>query len=277
MSALPSKYFPTGRDVGEETKYCHTECNDTRFRLYVQRIASGYLYYCHNCGVKGIHRLKSLAPEDTKQLLLELKDTPALQEHGTDTLKLPKSFEPTITTQGCKWLMKYGIRKDEAVKYKFGTVVDSNRLMLPVYDGDNLVYYQARNLGVVDKYNPKYLNIKAKEAKDIVWSSEGQYELPHMVLVEDILSGIKVGRYIQTKALMGSYIPDSLIKKLQGYKKIGLWLDPDKARESLKYANKLTQILGVPVIPILEDKDPKEFSDDAVYEIIKRTFIHETT
>ena len=51
-----------------------------------------------------------------------------------------------------------------------------------------------------------------------------------------------------------------------------LWLDPDKQRESIEQC-KLIQTAGIPIIPVLADKDPKEFTTEEINNICQAHLI----
>ena len=247
--------------MNTEMRYNHDECGDTRSRLYVKRTQKGFIYHCHNCGHSGFSSTDGcLTPSETLRCLTEPQQ---YQEVEATKLYLPDDFTTDIPDRGKVWLLKYGITMDEARHYKMGSYQSGNRLFLGVFDSNNnLVYFQGRYLGTVDKYNPKYLNVKAKGARDVYFRS-GSGRI--LCVVEDILSAIKVGRHVSGLALLGSYIPLSLINILnEGYDKVYIWLDPDKQKEAVKYSKLFGSMIDCPVIPILLDKDPKEYTNHAI-------------
>jgi hypothetical protein len=88
-------------------------------------------------------------------------------------------------------------------------------------------------------------------------------------LVEDIVSAIKVSRHARAIALLGSYVREELVLWLQQVKKVRpnvkilLWLDPDKYSESHRISARLRG-LGLPVVTVATDQDPKEESDATI-------------
>jgi len=255
---LSHSYFHN-EPVGEEIRFSHEECNDTRDRLYVKRTRTGYLYHCHNCGLNGwVHGKRSLSPKETLQALEKPKKNQVVKDVK---LNLPHEFTTQLSPKAQIWLEKYGITDDEANKFRFGMLPHRNRLLLPVYDSnDSLVYYQTRYLDKPTKQNPKYLNVRASGAKNVFFICNHR-ATDLCILVEDILSAIKVGRQVDSIALLGSYIPPRIVDILQGYARVCIWLDPDKRAEALKYSKQLNALLGVPVTPIISPKDPKEHSN----------------
>lgn len=241
--------------IGIETRFDHEECGDQRQRLYVKRTRAGYLYHCFNCNIHGFERADSgMTPVQTLRALEKLKE---YQEVKCTKLYMPDDFTPDIPDTGKVWLYKYGITEEEIIRYKFGSYHNGSRLFLPVFDGDDLIYYQGRLL--VGK-GPKYLNVRAAGAKNVFFKSH-QTDCSTLCITEDILSAIKVGRHVQGLALLGSYMPLSLTQIIKGYERVYLWLDPDKRKEAAKYAKQFSSLTGISVIPLFTDKDPKEHSD----------------
>lgn len=258
---LPSQYRHYD-PIGVEVRFNHEECGDKRSRLYVTRLANGWKYHCHNCAPQcsGFYRLSGIpSPKETLDAVLKVTEK---TNHFVGKVELPSDFTTRIPGTGLTWLYKYGITDEEIACYNFGYSRHLNRLVLPVYQDDVLIFWQGRNLGQVTKQNPKYLNIRSKGRDAYFRVGCGGISLPNkLAIVEDILSAVKVGRICPSIALLGSYIPDSLTRILVKYQKVGIWLDPDKKKEAIRYAARYQKLLGKLVIPILTDKDPKDYTD----------------
>ena len=87
------------------------------------------------------------------------------------------------------------------------------------------------------------------------------------MIVEDILSAIKVGRVSNSISLLGAYIQDSLALSLRGYT-IYIWLDSNKYTESLKYLRRFRSF-GIDCRIIHTDKDPKCYDTLEIEERLK--------
>lgn len=240
--------------IGTEVRFNHEECQDKRERLYVKRTRKGYLYHCFNCNMHGFEWADSgMTPAQTIRALEKLKE---YQEVKCTKLYMPNDFTPDIPDRGKVWLYKYGITEEEISEYKFGSYCNGSRLFLPVFNGSDLIYYQGR---LLTGRGPKYLNVKAAGAKNVFFKTKRYSNI--LCITEDILSAIKVGRYVQGLALLGSYMPLSLTQIIKGYSRVYLWLDPDKRKEAAKYSQQFSSLTGVSIIPLFTDKDPKEHSD----------------
>jgi hypothetical protein len=205
-----------------------------------------------------------MTPAQTIRALDKLKE---YQEVKCTKLYMPDDFTPDIPDTGKVWLYKYGITEEEIREYKFGSYHNGSRLFLPVFDDDNLIYYQGRLL--VGK-GPKYLNVRAAGAKNVFFKTIDKTNCSTLCITEDILSAIKVGRYVQGVALLGSYMPLSLTQIIKGYGRVYLWLDPDKRKEAAKYAKQFSSLTGVSVIPLFTDKDPKEHDDIFIKKVLTK-------
>ena len=81
-----------------------------------------------------------------------------------------------------------------------------------------------------------------------------------LVLVEDIVSAIKVSQVEQCSPIFGSVITTKRLVRLQPfYDTLYIWLDFDKRKESIKFAEK-ARLLGFNVYNVVTEKDPKEYS-----------------
>jgi hypothetical protein len=275
-----SQEYQHREEVGTEVRYNHEECNDSRGRLYVRRTPYGYYYFCHNCGYKGRSRSDELTPQETIKAVERLQEN---QVVAPNEIKLPDDFITDIPDRGLAWLYKYGITDGEIGRFGFGFSRTLNRLILPVFRDQDLIYWQGRALDPEQK--PKYINIRAG-GKGVFFQSDfltssicsgmlaggrvGRED--HLVcIVEDILSAIKVGRVTNAIALLGSYIPDSLSRILDSYDRVFVWLDSDKRKEAIKYSQRIQVLTGKQTKVIYTEKDPKEYTDNEIRQVLFST------
>jgi DNA primase len=84
-----------------------------------------------------------------------------------------------------------------------------------------------------------------------------------LILVEDVLSAIKVGRHYHTVAVLGSHINDAVIAQAITKKRVMLWLDDDKYKESQAFSSRLRG-LGILAVSLTSNKDPKCLADSEI-------------
>lgn len=243
----------------------HEECGDTRSRLYERDTPKGTLWYCHNCGKGGLTWSDGLSPMEV------LKICTQDEQNDPVDVSLPKDATYLLPMPALAWLWKYDLDQYEIDTMRCCYSPSMNRLILPVYKDDKLVYWQGRNLGVVDKKNPKYINSRKKKGEDCYYTQvkRGAYNQT-ICIVEDIVSAVKVGRVTDSIALLGSYIPMNLIRYIvaspytKGYDQILIWLDYDKQKESIQFSKRLRELTGKDIRCIITEKDPKELSTEEI-------------
>ena len=196
-------------------------------------------FYCFGCK---FHKHKS----DTISLRKRLERKHETVYTPVEDMVLTEEL-PSIAKQ---WLLKYGITMEDAKEYNLQWNPNMNMLMLM----KTKYYWQAR---LFDKARPKYLS---KGRKPIQIYGHGKNRV---VLCEDILSAIKlarVSREICASPLLGSTISfEALRYYKKRYDRVTIWLDRDKAKESVKIS-KLFQQYGTKCDVIITPLDPKEYN-----------------
>lgn len=202
--------------------------------------------YCFGCGyIEGINGFQRLRQLRVKRDAAELRV--ALPPDSADNLPLIPAWQ---------WLSQYGITSDEVTRHQFKWSHDRQFLVMPVYDPyDNLLMWQARNFS---NYGPKYYTSGKPEKVDHILGNFGQHTI---VVVEDLLSAIKVSRVQNAIPLWGSQLSESRLCRLaNSFGNMVLWLDKDKLRESVKFKQKADPAFQAVHI-ISTELDPKEYSN----------------
>ena len=174
----------------------------------------------------------------------------------------PEDVTKLIGARGWMWLKKYGIMEKEVEDCLWS---DSKQwLIFPIYSNHGnkiLIAWQARNFHPI-RYKPKYITYgPVGDILHIIGQPSNK-----IILVEDILSAIKVGRSLcQAMPLFGSNISLRLLTRLQErFKYLGIWLDMDKAKESLKSKLRASQLKFEKVFSIITEKDPKDYTNEEI-------------
>ncbi len=141
-----------------------------------------------------------------------------------------------------------------------------DQLIFPYFDSNNnLLAYQARNF--------------SKEAKQKWWSQGNLSQILHIlplrekydriILVEDVVSAIKVSRWRSVMPLFGCITGLERLRRLSLLTpRVTHWLDPDKRREALKWSNK-AYLFGIGGDVIFSTHDPKEHSDEEIRDFLR--------
>jgi hypothetical protein len=252
-----AKTLPAGRSA-------KIECCAADKSLMVSNDTKGYRAYCFRCGPVGFvaHGLFNLD---------ELKRRKAELEMSKErVVKLPSDFTTDIPPSEAVWLYKAGISPQIAKHYKFGYSPFLRRVILPIYNNGVLQGYTARS---TINARPKYIE-KVVDTSSTVFCSDASIQLPwpddrlldsipDCVLVEDILSAVRVGRFVRCAvALLGTSLSGAWARNAHVHTKISVWLDPDKAgKKGAQAISKSLGLEGYGVKIIRSDKDPKYYSN----------------
>lgn len=265
------QYLDYGAPLHEPVRhgYCPF-CETYRNAFVVTRTERGFLMWCHRCHAKKYVKSKTPSLAETLRVV-KARATASLhpqQERVPGAVPLPDDFVADIPQSGLVWLAMYGVTSAEIQQYRFGYSPSKERLILPVFNDNVLMFWQGRYLGV-DSNQPKYLSVRTARAD--IWFECGPDDSTKCVLVEDILSALAVARAgYRAVALLGSYVNDALLKKLlREGRQVCVWLDPDKRAESIRYSKRL-RAFGLQAASILRpDKDPKEYPPNRVTEYLE--------
>ena len=277
---LPAKYR-LSRVVGEEVHYKHEECKGNTGNLYVRYGYKdgkvGWYYHCHSCGSTpgGLSGFYSTDQQSSPRETLDQLEALMSDNSGcimTDEIQLPDDITYNLPRQCFRYMSQYGLSLEEIKLSRFGWSPYLQRMIMPVYQDGKLVYWQGRNLGEVTEDAPKYKNVYLSGSRDIYckFHCRGTATQPTtLVIVEAIVSAIKISRHADCIALLGSYIPPSILEYMNQYDKVCIWLDPDKKQAAIKAAFRYSALTMNKVVPIISDRKPKQYSDREILWQIK--------
>lgn len=248
-------------------------CKHTVGRLgfIVWRTYNGWRVYCHRCGTSRKIRQDGVAAPSA--LINRVNGIRSSFTNKDGSIYLPEDFEVGVPNVARTWLRKYGVTDEEISKYRFGYSDRMNRLIMPVFDGEQLVYWQGRKLD--NGPGPKYISMRTKAGSKFFELFNNKDD--SAVLVEDIVSAICVRRAgFNSVALLGSYVGDRIAARLQkrGVHKVVVWLDPDKRTESVRFARKLSGLGFKAVALVTPTKDPKFFNVAQVRRHLSKGGLH---
>lgn len=191
--------------------------------------------YCYSCGF-GTNASTEARLSQSKK---EHKEIPALPEDITNKLG----------REAYEWLLQYF----EPANFPRCLYSRSERKLYFILDNGA---YQYRYFGD-NKDHPKWVGYGINENLLHITGMGTD----SIVLVEDLISGTKVGHITPTLTLFGSNI--SLKKlatiKLLGYKEVIIWLDWDKKEYAIKAAQS-AQSIGLLARVIHTKLDPKDYT-----------------
>lgn len=152
-----------------------------------------------------------------------------------------------------------------------------NRIIIPVYDGDDMVYFQGRAIN--NMTTMKYKN-PISEKKNIILNKNKFDREKNIIITEGILDALSIGN--QATVCMGASISDIFLKTLYEYtnKKIVISLDNDKTGikntlkliENSKFKNEVNYFVmpnKYKHIKDLNELKTKELEDD-IYDFVTK-------
>lgn len=266
---------PLGKNIpynhGDECLKYGEKTGDYRGRCYVRRTSEGWVWYCHNCGGKGF------VPYGVNDLLQICKNKELLEhEVQTNTDYWEPEADEVLTGYVYDWLENY-IYPSEIYRvvsnYKFYGNDRLGWLVMPIFGRDGIkLGWQARNFNHArDKKQPKYIT-KKKPNLDQPFCFRAIGHNPVCVLVEDIISAVRVGEITDSYAILGSptRIPSDVATELtKYYDKVIVWYDSDKWSAAKNVANQLTTCYGLATGTIVTEKDPKELGEYRIQQLLK--------
>lgn len=207
------------------------------------------------------------------------------EEVEEKTFTLPDDLSTNYPEQVIKYIQKYDIQTEEILRegYKWSEKYQS---LYALYFSDGcgdrrILAANIRRMGTnVSRKNagirkstqgsPKYVFLGNKSnIFPIFRGSPEQREAPNrnkqtLVLTEDALSSLKIGRQSDAMPLFGTSLSMDKTKSIAGlYSRCIVWLDGDKFKEAWEIAIKL-KWLGVTTKVVLTKCDPKEYTDDEI-------------
>ena len=271
---IHEKYLKTAAgntpSIGELMRHNHDECGDKRGRLYVKRTEKGYLYHCHNCAPQCsgfVNKKVALTNEELKEKIINpMSGMVSPQNH----YEFPPDFEDLLPIEWCRWLAQFDIFPEDAAEYGIGWSPSSGNLIMPVFNNEGEVHAWTERLqSHRQKNGVKYLlrTPDMGSMEDHLYIDDDPW--PYLVLVEDYLSTIKVGKAANAFCLNGSFLPRYLIPELRRYDRVFVWLDYDKRDACINMATRLNN-LGIKAVPISTKKDPKALSLDRINRLLEK-------
>lgn len=214
--------------------------------------------YCFSCGysrsAKGTEKLKEA---------LQRTDTTIAK-----TISLPRDvcFELPIIARD--YLRKYSLTQGDINVNRIMWSEEWMRVVFPYFDGERLLGWQGRYLGNQGNKGKWYSQGDLKDILHICGGPRTAASERTIVLVEDVVSAIRVGHTVACAPIFGSHLSvKNAFRYANMYPELIVWLDKDKEKYSVTVTYQL-QMLGLHCISITTDKDPKEYSDKEIAEIL---------
>jgi len=276
MFLRPEEYMTHAPDeVGQRVRVNHesADCTGGSKAMTVERKEDGVYAKCFRCGAYG---------RSVEGKLRHFFPKAAGSGTGASTIShvsMPRDSSNVIGSwpnRASVWIRRARITDSEVIKHGISYSESLGRVVIPITTGGEFIGYLARKIFEEDE-GPKYY-IRTKDPSKMMFcvdNSTGHSEW--VVLCEDVLSAIRIGRHLPSCAILGTEVSDYAISQLTRGRKYGIvFLDYDNSiviRKSRKLKNKLELLLDR-VHLVNMSIDPKNMSDKELLDILRMYIYH---
>ena len=228
--------------------------------------------WCFGCG----YYIKGNGLEAVKEFAV--KEANKNKELKSNYVSLPSDFTYNLPSIALTWLRKYGITDKEIRDNKIGWSETYGQLIYPCFDlYGNLLLYQGRAFNERLCPGARFHTEGQTEKVYHILQNNTNYPfddvpfLNHVVVVEDMVSCIKVARHMPCLVLFGSIISaERLINLGKRFRRLSIWLDKDKAIYAVKRAQVAMPMFD-DVFVIISERDPKEYNDEQLRKYLGKS------
>lgn len=256
---LTSEAFDLGVEESIRITCPFCEAGDEQ-SLSLKRTNEGLLYKCFRakCGARGF--ISSMPGSTSIDLHKKKKFTPRPFKHNL--ANIPDSVYKHLFD-------KYGLTKEELNEQGFKYEPKYNRIYMPIFDKRGEEFgADTKALGERTGAPKTITYFTREECKLHFPRGRHQGEGP-IVVVEDILSSVKVSRYVKSVALLGTTINNEKIVELRKVTKdVILMLDGDACAIALKYKKKYSFYFRNFLVILLSKEDPKDIKEQELEALI---------
>lgn len=200
-------------------------------------------------------------------VLSRFRNTVSSEDNTESTqIVLPGDCDVAYPQKALEWVGQYELTKNDLLANKALWSESLKRLIFPVFGDGNIIAWQGRYFGEEKKVK-WYGKGNLKDTFNIL----GNKSSNKLILVEDIISAIKVSRFTSAMPLYGSSVGVERFKRL--YKiidrktQVVIWLDPDMKQKSIT-EHRRGVLCGIDTRIIYSDKDPKEHKYEEIKNIL---------
>ena len=240
-------------------------CCKADYSMLINHDLKGISCYCFRCGFSSFlpHGIQCI--DDINRRNREYLDS----SKKSSKILLPSDYTLDVPLNIATWYFGCGISAELAKENNIGYSSSLNRIVLPIYSKDKKTIEALQMRAIRKDMRPKYLNPTGPKINSaLFWAGKRSTSV---VITEDILSTIKVGKYHYSVSILGTNLTDSRLARIikNGIKKAYIWLDPDKAGKiGAKKAGVKLLMQGIDCSIIRSDKDPKEYTKKDIMRFI---------
>lgn len=231
--------------VGGSMRMNHGCGSSSSPSLSVRHDLKKYWAFCYKCK-------ESYYQEKGNLSLAQIKELKDLENLSSSKVELPEGLsmdDPDVPLDARMWLYQAGIRNSEIREFGIYYNPIIKRVVMPVRSDDGTLIWLQQRLIFEHKGvdQAKYLQPSASRDHVFFRRRAKTSSAKCVVVCEDILSTIKVGRFIDAVSLLGTATSDRVMRELSNYSRVFIWLDDDAAgkQEAKKLARSLSLVTDV--------------------------------
>lgn len=158
------------------------------------------------------------------------------------------------------WLASYDLSYKDINDHNIMWSENKKQLLFPIYDVDGrMIAFQARNW----QNGPKWVT-RGNKSDILHILPTDQESFPVICIVEDIISAIKLSKYVPVIPIFGTGVSDTMLARITRLTdKLLVWFDPDALDKATMVA-KRAQEYGLKAKVLHTPQDPKECSDTTI-------------
>ena len=274
MFLRTDEYLPYAPDdIGRTVRVNHSssECTGGSKSMVVERKEDGVYAKCFRCGAYGRN-------VEGKPRHFFTKEKAAWAGRATiSAVTMPRDSSTTLGSWPSKaraWIGRGRVTSEEVGLYGLSYSPSLGRVIIPIESNGELVGYQARKIHDEDE-GPKYYT-RTTDPTKMVFTASGLSNPDWIVLCEDVLSAIRISRFMPSCAILGTELSDYALNRLTTNKKYGIvYLDYDNRivkKKSRLLKNRLELLLSS-VDFINNGLDPKTLSDIQLSVVLNKYLI----
>lgn len=230
-------------------------CSDDR-SASASHTEKGYVMHCFRCKNTEFEARGTLSISDINRIQAEI----AL----TRSRAVPDMFKMVDIAEAPEelllWYLQCGVSTVDMVVN--GVMYDPNteRLVLPVKKNGEILFTQSRSV----RHKPKYIN--SGDSDGLMFIPNVFKDKSYVVVVEDILSAIKISRVCPVVSTLGTSFSNKHALDIMAMNKTPvMWYDNDKAgRVGCHKAEAKLDLMGIEHRVVRSEQDPKYYNREMI-------------
>jgi len=197
------------------------------------------------------------------QRVLDSNEATVVREGENKKVILPEDCTHTLPSEAAEWLVDCGLTPEQIIAHEIQWSQHWYRIIFPIRINGELVAWIGR--AVHGNHLPKWF--KSGLFKGVLYrlgDGNPNADSNVLVIVEDIVSAIRVSKYYHTTPLFGVTLTPGLPRAIAyQYDAVVFWLDDGATRAALDGCSEMIGH-GVQAFCVWTPIDPKDYSDEAI-------------